>query len=112
MVSVVEVLVTGYLYVGIISFIFLPWSSRLGEVYYWIGGGMWIAYVILAVVDAYRQESTVVVMLDLAAALFWAWRWRKDRDDDDDDRWKRLRKKLSEKVSVLDGRLVVRPVSA
>lgn len=111
MVSVVEVLVTGYLYAGIISFIFLPWSSRLGEVYYWIGGGIWIAYVVLAVVEAYRQESAALVVLDIAAALFWAWRWRKDRDDDD-DRWKRLRKKLSEKVSVLDGRLVVRPVSA
>lgn len=109
MVGVICVLATSYIYVGTMVYVFHPWSTMFCELYRWMGGGMWVAYLVLAVGSAYGQAPVLGSVACLVGSAVWAWQWRKDRDDDD-DRWRRLRKKVSGKVGVVDGRLVVQMV--
>ena len=111
MVGVIFVLAIVYIFVGSVASLFYLWLNMFCELYRWMGGGMWVAYLVLAVASVHERGSVAGAVACLVGSAVWVWQWRMDRDDDD-DRWRRLRKKVSGKVSVVDGRLVVQMVRA
>lgn len=69
----------------------------------------WPAICVQAVTDAFM---TGVGWDDLLVVGIWAGCWWAMRNDgDDDDRWRKRRKKLAERVSIVAGRLAVVPAT-
>lgn len=80
-------------------------TAALAEVYRWILPFTWVAWVCMALIQA-GLGFVLVSGLSLAMA-YWTYRdWKKS----DDDRWKKVRRKISAKVSFdSTGRLAVVP---
>ncbi|MEU3452135.1 hypothetical protein ABZ671_00630 [Micromonospora sp. NPDC006766] len=68
------------------------------------------AVMAVPVIQSLHDTTSTLTWINLALSV-WNWWWLR-KIDDDDDRWKRRRKRLTERVSVLDGRLVLVPGGA
>jgi hypothetical protein len=107
------------LYMALISLVCFDWnerprpsapSSAVGA-YYWLLPVTWVCWLLLsAQLLIWPSWSFDHVLAGVYALIAWSWyvRWKKSKDD----RWKKLRKKAKEKISVLGGKLKVVQVPA
>lgn len=73
-------------------------------IYFTILPAAWVVHVVYASALTLQGESPVISAVIWVCGLLWLLIWQRDKDKD--DRWKKWRKKLTEKIAVtLDGRL-------